>query len=71
MSRAFVKEGDDQWLSDIAPTLNALTHYLTRQNNGIKVYVKRETADAKGKTIYSMSDGLNYVVGEDNRWMVS
>jgi hypothetical protein len=69
MSRAFIKESDDQWLSDVAPTLNALSYYLTRQNNGIKVYLKKESADAKGKTIYTMSDGLSYMVGEDGRWM--
>lgn len=68
MSRAFIKEGDDQWLSDVAPTLNALIHYLTRQNNGVKVYLKKESSDASGKTVYTMSDGLNYVVGGDGRW---
>ena len=38
MSRAFMKEGDDQWLSDIAPTMSALLVYLTRENNDIRVF---------------------------------
>lgn len=70
MSRAFVKEGDDQWLSDIAPTVNALVHYLTRQNNGVKVYLKREFSDSKGKSHYEMSDGLSYTVDESGKWTV-
>jgi len=38
MSQAFVREGDDQWLSDIDPTRSALINFLTRENNGIQVY---------------------------------
>ncbi len=40
MSQAFVKEGDEQWLHEIQPTMNALIVYLTRENNGIRVYAK-------------------------------
>jgi hypothetical protein len=71
MSRAFIKEGDDQWLSDIAPTMNALVHYLTRQNNGVKVYLKRELFDKNGRSRYEMSDGLTYVVDESGKWTVA
>ncbi|MEJ7912567.1 MAG: hypothetical protein WKF70_05385 [Chitinophagaceae bacterium] len=46
MSQAFVKESDDQWLHDISPTLNALIVYLTRENNGIRVYEKEVITDA-------------------------
>ena len=38
MSQAFVRESDEQWLHDVAPTLNALLVYLSRENNGIRVY---------------------------------
>jgi hypothetical protein len=71
MSRAFVREGDDQWLSDIAPTLNALTYYLTRQNNGVKVYLKKEGADPDGTTFYHMSDGLTYRLDKNGKWAAS
>ena len=41
MSQAFVREGDDQWLSDVGPSLRALIVFLTRENNGIEVYEKK------------------------------
>jgi len=41
MSSAFVKESEEQWLHDIQPTLPALIVYLTRENNGIRVYEKK------------------------------
>ncbi len=41
MSQAFVKEEDEQWLHEVAPTIQALVNYLTRQNNGIR-YMKSE-----------------------------
>lgn len=67
MSQAFVREGDDQWLSDIAPTMNALINFLTRENNGVRVYEKETRKDAAGREIFVMSNGLSYV-REDNRW---
>lgn len=67
MSQAFVREGDDQWLSDIAPTMNALINFLTRENNGVRVYEKEITKDGSGREVYAMSNGLSYV-REDNRW---
>lgn len=60
MSQAFVRESDDQWLSDIAPTMNALAHFLTRENNGIRVQEIKNFTDEKGLTIYVMSNGLSY-----------
>ena len=41
MSQAFVKEEDSQWLHDVAPTINALIHFLTRENNGVRVYEQK------------------------------
>jgi hypothetical protein len=41
MSQAFVRESDEQWLHEIAPTLNALIVYLTRENNGVRVYEQK------------------------------
>ena len=71
MSHAFVKEGDEQWLHDIAPTVNALIMYLTRENNGIRVYEKGTKTDAKtGKQVYVMSNGMSYMVGEDGKWTI-
>lgn len=71
MSHAFVKEGDEQWLHDIDPTLNALVNYLTRENNGIRVYEKSIRTDERTqKPIHEMSNGLSYTVGADGKWMI-
>ena len=71
MSQAFVKESDEQWLHEIAPTMNALLVYLARENNGIRVYEKKTTVDSKtGKEIHHMSNGLSYTKDDEGRWMV-
>ena len=71
MSQAFVKEQDEQWLHEIQPTVHALTVYLTRQNNGIRVYEKSSLINDKtGRNIHAMSNGLSYTHNEDGKWMV-
>ena len=70
MSQAFVKESEEQWLHEIDPTLTALVNYLTRENNGIRVYEKRITLSKEGKEVHHMSNGLAYMVDKDARWSV-
>ena len=71
MSQAFVKEEDSQWLQDIQPTLHALIVYLTRENNGIRVYEQKSFLDEKlGKEVHKMSNGLDYTKDDEGRWMV-
>ena len=71
MSSAFVKESEDQWLHEIPPTLPALINYLTRENNGIRVYERDSRPDVKtGKQVHEMSNGLTYMVNTDNQWMI-
>jgi len=71
MSQAFVKEGDEQWLHEIQPTLNALILHLSRENNGIRVYEKQHIVDPKtGKDVYVMSNGLSYGKDTDGRWEI-
>ena len=72
MSQAFVRESDEQWLHDVTPTLNALIVFLTRENNGIRVYEKKQYNDPNsGKEVYEMSNGLSYTKDNDGRWMVT
>jgi hypothetical protein len=71
MSQAFVKESDEQWLHDVAPTLNALIVYLTRENNGIRVYEKKTVVNAAGKEVHTMSNGLSYAIDKDGKWYVA
>lgn len=70
MSRAFMKESDDLWLHDVAPTVNALRTYLTRENNGIEVYEMKRLIDPDGREVYLMSNGLSYAKNEEHKWEV-
>lgn len=70
MSSAFVKESEEQWLHDIPATLNALIVYLTRENNGIRVYEKRNWVDQdSGVEVFEMSNGLSYSK-KDGHWII-
>jgi hypothetical protein len=69
MSQAFIRESDDQWLDDVSPTLNALIMFLTRENNGIRVYEQTRIME-NGREIYSMSNGVSYTKDHNGRWKV-
>lgn len=69
MSQAFVKEQDDQWLHDIPGTMAALSNYLTRENNGIRVYEKK-LLNLRGKEVHEMSNGLQYGKDENGKWQI-
>ena len=71
MSRAFLKESDDQWLHDIAPTVSALLIYLTKENNGIRVYEEKRLISPDGREVYVMSNGLSYVKDDEGKWRVA
>jgi hypothetical protein len=71
MSQAFVKENEEQWLHEIPPTLNSLINYLTQENNGVRVYEKKSTADpGTGKEVHLMSNGLSYSIDENGKWYI-
>lgn len=70
MSQAFIRESDDQWLDEVSPTLNALTLFLTRENNGIRVYEQKNFIDEKGREVYVMSNGLSYSKDANGKWEV-
>jgi hypothetical protein len=58
-------------LHDVQPTLNALIVFLTRENNGVRVYEQKNYVDPKsGKEIHQMSNGLNYTKDDEGRWMI-
>ena len=69
MSQAFVREGDAEWLHDVAPTLTALIYYLTRDNNGIRVYEK-ESVLLDGKEAHLMSNGFTYALDNERKWTI-
>ena len=70
MSQAFVKESDEQWLHEIQPTLNALIVYLTRENNGVRVYEKETRTDKNGNEVHHMSNGLSYAKDGEGKWYI-
>ena len=70
MSQAFVKEEDDQWLHEIPGTISALINYLTKENNGIRVYEKKKLMK-NGIEVHEMSNGLSYSKDPDGKWQVS
>jgi hypothetical protein len=69
MSQAFVREGDEQSLDEITPTLNSLLQFLTRENNGIRVYEKSQYQNGD-RTVYTMSNGLSYTKENNGRWEI-
>ncbi len=71
MSQAFVKENEEQWLHEISPTMTALIDYLTRENNGVRVYLKKTEIDPKsGQEIFHMSNGLPYGKDSEGKWTI-
>jgi hypothetical protein len=70
MSQAFVKEEDDQWLHEIPGTMSALINYLTRENNGIRVYEKSKQVKNE-REIFLMSNGLSYSKDKDGKWEIT
>ena len=71
MSQAFVRENEEQWLHEVAPTLNALIVYLTRENNGIRVYEQKSYLHpGTGRETHQMSNGLSYAKDDEGKWYV-
>ncbi|MDP9041008.1 MAG: hypothetical protein M3N30_03440 [Bacteroidota bacterium] len=57
MSQAFVKESDEMLLQDVFPSITALIMYLTRENNGIRVYEKKRVKDSENnREVHVMSN---------------
>lgn len=68
MSSAFVKESEEQWLHEIQPSPEALSLCLSKENNGIRVYIKRHFIDANTSVeLYEMSNGLAYAKDRDSK----
>lgn len=72
MSSAFVKENEEQWLHDVQPSPEALILYLTKENNGIRVYMKRNFIEPKTSCEhFEMSNGLTYAKDKNSKWSVA
>ena len=72
MSKAFVKESDDEWLDQIPGTMTALISFLTRENNGIPVFERNTiVSEDGGKEVHEMSNGLSYALDDSGKWFVA
>ena len=72
MSQAFVRESEEQWLHDVAPTVTALIIYLTRENNGVRVYEKSKYfSKTYDRDVYQMSNGFNYTKDDQGKWYIA
>jgi hypothetical protein len=71
MSQAFVKENEEISLQDVSPSITALIIYLTRENNGIRVYEKHKVMDLENnRQVHVMSNGLSYSKNDEGKWYV-
>jgi hypothetical protein len=71
MSQAFVRENDEMLLQEVSPSITALVVYLTRENNGIRVYEKHLVKDPENnREVHLMSNGLSYAKDENSKWYV-
>jgi hypothetical protein len=69
MSQAFVRENDEMQLRDVAPSTTALAIFLTRENNGIRVYEKHSVKHPQvNGEVHVMSNGLSYAKDGDSKW---
>ncbi len=66
-----MREKDEEWLGNVDPKIEALQRYLTRDNNGTRVYeVKKYRHPALKKEVHEMSNGQTYALDDDRRWYV-
>ncbi|HVW12343.1 MAG TPA: hypothetical protein VHB54_00885 [Mucilaginibacter sp.] len=70
MSRAFVKEGENDQLKDVAPNLASLLFFLRRENGGAVRELRTRFSEKFQREVIDMSDGLTYGLNEVNQWQV-
>jgi hypothetical protein len=71
MSSAFVKEGENQWLHEIGPSMNALLVYLQRENGGVRIHERKIYYNkTEGRDVHQMSDGLSYAKNDEGKWYI-
>ena len=70
MSSAFVKEGEADQLKDITPNMASLLIFLKRENGGPVRELHTRFNDKYQKEVHEMSDGLGYLINDQNQWQV-
>lgn len=70
MSRAFVKEGEYEQLKDVTPNLASLLFFLKRENGRAVRELHTRFSGKHQKEVHEMSDGLGYMLNDDNQWQI-
>lgn len=70
MSSAFVKEGESDQLKDITPNMASLLIFLKRENGGPVRELHTRFSEKHQKEVHEMSDGLGYMINDQNQWHV-
>ena len=70
MSRAFVKEGESDQLKDVAPNMASLLFFLRRENGVPVRELHTRFSDKHQKEVHEMSDGLGYMLNDDQQWQI-
>ncbi|MDP9078962.1 MAG: hypothetical protein M3O71_16160 [Bacteroidota bacterium] len=71
MSSAFVREGEQGQLKDVAPNIGALLFFLRVENNGTVIRDEKNYLSEKhGREVYGMSDGLTYALDDEQHWYI-
>lgn len=70
MSSAFVKESENEQLKDIAPNMASLLIFLKRENGGPVRELHTRFSEKYQKEVHEMSDGLGYMLNDQNQWQV-
>lgn len=70
MSQAFVREQENEWLGDVAPDVNALMRFLSRETGERVIEVKSYQHSKEKRTVHEMSNGFTYALDMDNRWYI-
>ena len=68
MSQAFVREQENEWLGDVAPNVNDLVRYLSRESGTRVTEIKKYYSEKHKRVVYEMSNGFSYVLDDDGRW---
>jgi hypothetical protein len=70
MSSAFVKEGESENLRDVLPNMASLLLYLKRENGSAVWELQTRFSEKRQKEVHEMSDGLGYLLNDDQQWQV-
>jgi len=70
MSGAFVKEGENEQLKDVAPNMASLIQHLTREYRGPVRELHIRTHPKHQREVHEMSDGLGYMLNDEGHWQI-